>query len=132
MKLTNKTEYALLALLFLSRNVERRVHAEEISEKQKIPKRFLQQILLALKRARLVTSVKGRDGGYALARPAHKIAIAEVVRLFDGALAPSSSVSKYFYAPSPIETERGVLHLLREIRQMVADRLEQTTLSDVR
>ena len=107
-------------------------HADEISEKQGIPKRFLQQILLALKRARLVKAVKGKDGGYCLARPPEAISIAEVVRLFDGALAPTASVSKHFYESTPIESERGVLKLLGEIRQFVADKLERTTLQDVR
>lgn len=135
MKLTNRTEYALLALIYLARRVRQvgpgYVHADEISEAQNVPKRFLQQILHALKRARLVHSVKGKDGGYALAKPAEKITVAEVVRLFDGALAPSRSVSKYFYEPTPIEKERGMLVLLKEIRKMVADKLETVTLDQV-
>lgn len=135
MKLTNRTEYALLALIYLTRRARQRgsgyAHADEISEAQEIPKRFLQQILHALKTARIVLSVKGKDGGYALARPAEEITVAEVVRLFDGALAPSRSVSKYYYESTPIEKERGMVALLREIRKMVSDKLEQVTLSDV-
>jgi Rrf2 family cysteine metabolism transcriptional repressor len=132
MRLTTRSEYALLALVHLARHgaaVPLSVHI--IAEAQSIPPKFLEQILLTLKRARLVTSAKGQRGGYRLARPADKIALAEVIRLVDGALAPTESVSRYFYETTPIEKERKVLRVLKRIRDYISDTLEKTTLADV-
>jgi Rrf2 family transcriptional regulator, cysteine metabolism repressor len=133
MKLTLRSEYALLALLFLARSRSTEfISVDAIAKAQGIPARFLEQILAALKRARIVTSSKGQHGGYKLGRPAGKIALAEVIRLLDGALAPTESVSKYFYESTPVEKEKNLLKVFREIRDFVAKKLEGTTLADVR
>jgi Rrf2 family transcriptional regulator, cysteine metabolism repressor len=132
MKLTLRSEYGLLALLYLSRRQgQDYTSVETIAKAQGIPVRFLEQILLALRRARIVTSSKGQHGGYRLVRPAAKISLAEVIRLFDGALAPTESVSKYFYEATPIEKEKNLLKVFKGIRDYVADKLESTSLSDV-
>ena len=132
MRLTSRSEYAMLALVFLCRNESKGfVSVEAIGAAQGIPPRFLEQILLTLKRARYVRSLKGQRGGYCLARPADRITLAEVIRLIDGALAPTESVSKYFYESTPIEKERKVVRVLKEIRDFVAQRLEKTTIADV-
>ena len=132
MRLTNRSEYALLALAMLARlEPGAYVHGEEISKAQDIPRRFLQQILFALVRARIVRSVKGPRGGYCLNRPASSISLAEVVRLFEGALAPTRSASKLFYAATPIEREKKMLGVFQEMRRMAAALLEDTKLSDV-
>jgi Rrf2 family transcriptional regulator, cysteine metabolism repressor len=132
MKLTTRSEYALLALLCLARHKsDGSISGETIAQEQGIPPKFLQQILLALKRARYVHSAKGQHGGYRLAKPPSEISLAEIVRLFDGALAPTESVSKYFYEATPIEREEGLLNVFREIRDHVAQKLEKTTVADV-
>ena len=132
MRLSSRTEYALLALIYLARLEEGEfVHGQEISSKQSIPIRFLQQILFSLKQARLVKSVKGKTGGYALRRRASEISIAEVVRLFDGPLAPSRTVSKFFHEKTPIAGEKKITLLLRGIRDHIAKILENTFLSDI-
>ena len=132
MKLTARSEYALLALLYLARNTSgQAISGETIALEQGIPPKFLQQILHALKRARYVHSAKGQHGGYRLARKPEEITLAEVVRLLDGALAHVESVSKYFYESTPIEKEEGLLNVFRDIRDFVADKLEKTTLADV-
>jgi Rrf2 family protein len=132
MKLTSRSEYALLALIYLARHKsEEAVSVEKIARAQHIPPKYLEQILLALTRAKFLTSSKGQRGGYRLARPAGKIALADVIRLFDGALAPTDSVSRYFYESTPIEQEKSLIRLFKEIRDFVADKLENTTLSDV-
>jgi Rrf2 family protein len=83
-----------LALIYLARNDSADyVTAETIATAQKIPLSFLEQILLALKRARFVLSSKGQRGGFRLARAADEMSIADVIRLFDGALAPTQVVS---------------------------------------
>ena len=132
MKLTARSEYALLALVYLNRqDDEGFVSVETIALAQAIPPKYLEQILLALKRAKYLRSSKGQHGGYRLARPAGKITLAEVVRLFDGALAPTESVSEYFYESTPIEKEKRLVRVFKEIRDYVADKLEHTTVADV-
>ncbi len=132
MKLTAKSEYALIALIYLARKPGSGFHSGKmIAEKQGIPAKFLEQILLSLKRAHYVRSTKGQGGGYRLAKPASEISLAEIIRLFDGALAPTESVSKYFYESTPIEKEDKLVGVFGEIRDMVADKLENTTIADV-
>jgi len=133
MRLTSRSEYALLALIHLARQKgEAYLPVRAIAEAQGIPPLFLEQILLTLKRSRHVHSLKGQHGGYRLARPAEKITLAEIVRLFDGALAPTESASKHFHESTPIEKEKKVLRVFKQIRDYVSDTLENTTLADVR
>lgn len=87
--------------------------------------------MLALKHGKYVHSVKGQHGGYRLAKGADKISLAEVIRLFDGALAPTESVSKYFYETTPIEREKNLLRVFKKVRDQVAETLETTTIADV-
>ena len=132
MRLTSRSEYALLALVHLARHVDEGfLSVQTIAAAQEIPPRFLEQILLTLKRGRYVRSLKGQKGGYQLARPAAKITLAEIIRLIDGALAPTESVSKFFYESTPVEREKKLLGLFKEIRNYLADKLEHTTLADV-
>jgi len=132
MKLTNRSEYALLALIYLARHEpEGYLSVETIALAQGIPPKFLEQILLALKRARYVRSSKGKYGGYRLARPANEIALADVIRLFDGALAPTESVSQFFYESTTIEKEENLVRVFKEIRDYVSDKLDHTTVADV-
>ena len=132
MKLTTRSEYALLALVHLARQRPGAyVSAGEIAAAQRIPLRFLEQILASLKRSRFVKSQKGQRGGYTLGKPPAAITLAEVIRLLNGALAPTESVSTHFYEPTPIEGERLLLDVFREIRDHAADTLERTTLAHV-
>ena len=132
MKLTSRSEYALLALVYLARrDLTGYVSVETIAQAQDIPQKFLEQIMLALKNAKYVRSTKGQHGGYCLARPGDKITLAEVIRLFDGALAPTESVSRYFYESTPIEKEKLLIKVFKDIRDYVADKLEHTTIADV-
>lgn len=132
MKLTARSEYALLALIHIARsNSEQNISAESIATAQKIPAKFLEQILLSLKRARILQSSQGQHGGYKLARAAKEITLAEVVRIFDGALAPTESVSQNFYEKTPIEKEAGLIRVFKDIRDYTSNRLEHTTVADV-
>lgn len=132
MKLTRRSEYALLALIHLARaKGEAWVSVAAMAEAQGLPAKFLEQLLMALKRAGVVKSQKGPHGGYRLARPAGKISLAEVIRLLDGALAPTESVSTYFYESTPVEREKRLLRIFKEIRDFVSVKLEKTTLADV-
>src|SRR5262245_29821457 len=98
MKLSLRGEYTLRALVVLGLdhgpNV---VRIKTISEKQNIPKRFLEQILNELKSAGIVESKRGVQGGYRLALSPDQITLARVIRHMEGALAPISCVSERFY-----------------------------------
>jgi Rrf2 family cysteine metabolism transcriptional repressor len=132
MKLTTRSEYALLALLYLARHYSQDyITVETVAGAQIIPQKYLEQIMLALKRARYVRSSKGQRGGYRLAKPADAINLAEIIRLFDGALAPTDSVSEYFYGATPVEKESKLVAVLKSIRDYAAQKLESTTLADV-
>lgn len=132
MKLSARSEYACLALIDLTQNQGDGVCTiHDISARRKIPRKYLEQILLTLKRSGYLTSKIGAGGGYRLARPASQITLAEVIRLMDGALAPVGSVSRYFYQSTPLEQNTKLLALMREIRDYISDKLENTTFADM-
>ncbi len=132
MKLTSRSEYALLALIYLARNeTDDYQSVDSIAQAQGIPPKFLEQILLALKRAHFLRSTKGQHGGYQMAKSPKEISLAEIIRLFDGALAPTKSVSENFYESTPIEKEKNVVAVFKDIRDYVSEKLETTMLSDV-
>jgi Rrf2 family protein len=100
MKLSKKGEYALRSLINLGIAVEVKrslVQVSELADNEQIPVKFLEQIMQALKEAGLITSVRGKFGGYRLAKPAREITIGQVVRLIDGPLAPIGCVSQSAY-----------------------------------
>jgi Rrf2 family cysteine metabolism transcriptional repressor len=87
MKLSTKGEYGLLAMIDLALySSEGPVQSQQIAERQNIPKQYLDQLMLTLKKAGLVESSRGRQGGYVLARPARNITILEIVTALEGPL----------------------------------------------
>lgn len=132
MKLSTKSEYALLAMIDLAENHNKEyIKIQDISKRKKIPRKFLEQILLILNRAGFVKSKRGAIGGYILAKDPRKITLAEVVRLMDGALAPVGSVSTYFFEETPIKQNKNLLKVFKEIRDYIAKKMETTTLADL-
>jgi|LGVE01.1.fsa_nt_gb Rrf2 family protein len=132
MKLTRKTEYAFLALIYLAENYEKNlIKTKDIVEEKQIPQKYLEQILLQLKSSGYLKSLRGKNGGYMLAKEPSKINLAEISRLFDGPLAPSTSVSTYFYDESPLKKETKMIAVLKDIRDYTAEILENTTLADL-
>jgi Rrf2 family protein len=98
--ISQRAKYAFRALGFLARAKQGLpVQIPEIAEKQKIPKKFLEQILLELKRAGILESRRGKQGGYLLARPADDITYGEVLRLVDGPVALLPCLSLIAYRP---------------------------------
>ena len=132
MKLTARSEYSLLALVYLARQDSTAyISVDTIAQAQGIPPKFLEQLMLSLKRAHFLRSTKGQKGGYQLAKNPQDITLAEVVRLFDGALAPTESVSENFYESTPIEKEKKLTRVFKDIRDFVSQKLEKTTIADV-
>lgn len=136
MKLSVRGEYALRALQVLARDYQEDdsvVRIQEISDKQNIPKRFLEQILNDLKSAGVVESKRGVAGGYRLRRPPEKITLAEIVRHIEGPLAPVSCVSEKFYekCSCPDESRCAIRSVMKEVRDNIVKVMEQTTLADL-
>ncbi len=132
MRLSRKSEYALLALLDLARCYEKdTAKIMEVSERNGIPKKYLEQIFLQLKGAGYVRSLRGANGGYELAKAPEKISLAEIIRLIDGPLASVGSASQYFFEHTPIERSNKLLQVFKDIRNIVAEKLEKTTLDQL-
>ena len=125
MKLSRKSDYALRALFGLVANdTKAPVSIRELAETHDVPKRFLEQIMLELKSKGWVRSVPGRDGGFVLAKEPHEITMGEVVRHFDGILAPIACVSTTHYEPCSQESVCRFRRVLLDIRNYTARRME--------
>ena len=110
MKFSKKSEYGLRALLELCETYGGRVlQRHEIAERQNIPVEFLEQILLALKRAGLLASRRGVRGGYSLIKSPEEITLGQVIRILDGPLAPTGGASKTPNKSSPTGPTRPKL-----------------------
>jgi Rrf2 family protein len=135
MKLSVKGEYALRAILVLALHYpdDSLVHIPEISKKQNIPRRFLEQILNDLKSAGIVESRRGVGGGYRLRRRPERITLAEVIRHIEGPLAPVGCVSERFYAKCscPDESRCAIRSVMKEVRDAIVDVMEHVTFADL-
>jgi len=132
MKLTTKSEYSILALIYIARNESKGfIKIEEICSKCDIPKKYLELLLTILRQNRYIKTKRGASGGYKLAKPASQISVAEIIRLMDGALAATASVSKYFFSDTPLSKEKKLMKIFWEIRDFIAERLEALELSDL-
>jgi len=137
MRLSKRGEYGLRAMIILA-DVQKNsptgmIQIKEISAREKIPAKFLEQILLALKNAGLVQSKMGVGGGYYLARPSKEISLGEIVRTLDGPLAPIRCVSQMAYEPCgcPDEETCGLRMVMGDVRNAIANILDNTTLASV-
>ena len=132
MKLSTKSEYALLALIYIARNEGNGfIKVKDICKKYDISKKYLEQIFTSLKQARYIKTKIGASGGYKLAKSAKDISVAEIIRLIDGALAPTLAVSKYFFEHTPLEQEEKIMKVFKEIRNYISDKVERLKISDL-
>jgi Rrf2 family protein len=136
MKLSKRGEYALRSLINLgiAAKVERPLlRVTELAKAEDLPVKFLEQIMQQLREAGYVESVRGKHGGYRLARSAGKITLGSVVRLIDGPLAPIGCVSHSAYKPCncPDEAHCGLRMLMLDVRNAIAAILDRHTLADV-
>lgn len=134
MKLSKRGEYGLRAMVDLAGQMTPGgvVPLKAIAQREQIPAKFLEQILLALKNAGLLGSKMGIGGGYHLARPADQITLGQIVRVLDGPLAPIRCVSKMAYEPCacPDEATCGLRLVMLDVRNAISDILDHTTLAD--
>jgi Rrf2 family protein len=132
--ISQKAKYALRALVALTKVPPgESVMISEISRAQAIPKKFLEQILLELKRAGIVMSRRGRLGGYILLRSPDQVTFGEVLRLIDGPIAPLPCLSKIAYrkcADCADEASCEIRHVFARVTLATREVLDRTTLAD--
>jgi Rrf2 family protein len=133
--LSQKSRYALRALAVLAEHDDPApLSIQEIAARADAPRKFLEAILLELRKDGVLTSARGKLGGYALAAPAEEIKLSRIIRALDGPLAPIACASLYFYqpcadCPDPNAcTTRGVM---REVRDAVNEVLDARTIADL-
>jgi len=141
MRLSKRGEYGLRAMIDIAATHKEAqsstgsgmVQIKEIAQRQHIPMKFLEQILLTLKNAGLLRSRMGVGGGYYLARPPDQISLGQIIRILDGPLAPIRCVSQTAYEPCGCPDERtcGLRLIMLDVRNAIANILDQTTLADV-
>jgi len=133
--LSHKSKYALKAMLALSQEYGKGpLLISEIAAREKIPRRFLELILLELKNGGVLRSKKGKGGGYMLSAPPSRVSVGHVLRMLEGPLAPLPCVSKTAYEKCEEcvdEKTCGVRLLMKEVRDATAAILDSTSFEDV-
>jgi len=136
MKLSKRGEYALRALIDFGIAYELGrplLKIGELVEKERLPVKFLEQILTQLRGAGYIETKRGKAGGYLLAKPPKDIRLGQVIRLIDGPLAPIScvSVTAYERCTCPDEAHCGLRMLMLDVRNAIARILDRYVLGDV-
>jgi len=132
MRISHRCEYGLRALLELAKQAgEGPVRIEEIARRQTIPKKFLANLLVQLKRGGFVQSKKGPEGGYYLALPPRQIKLGEVVRFIDGPIAPIQCVSRTLGERCEIGGRCGYFPVWKRVRDAISEIVDRTTVADV-
>ena len=132
--LTQRSKYALRAMTMLAASKPGdMVLVADIAKQRKIPRKFLELILLDLKKRGLLHAKRGKNGGYSLARPANKITFGEIIRITDGPLAPLPCASLTAYRKcDDCEDEKtcGIRRIMRSVRDSSSAILDKATLAD--
>ena len=133
--LSKKAKYGLKALLLLAQHYEQGpLLISEIAQQEAIPKKFLELILLELKKQGILHSKKGKGGGYTLAKTPAMIKMGTIIRILDGPLAPLPCVSVTAYAKCQEckdEKTCGIRIVMKDVRDAIALILDSTSLDDV-
>lgn len=133
--ISKKCKYAIHALVYLAERVDQGpVHIQEISEAQKIPKKFLEAILLELRNANILSSKKGKGGGYYLHKKPEEVNLMDIHRIIDGAIAMLPCVSLNYYEPCDEcidEKSCGIRHALIQVRDETLRILSASTLREL-
>src|SRR4051812_48616970 len=130
--LSMRAKYALKALVFLAKSKDKGpVQIGDIAESQKLPRKFLEQILLELKNLRVLKSRQGKGGGYYLAKDPANVEMGRIVRVFNGplALVPCVSVTAFEKCQECLDfTNCGIRRVMKKVRDVTAEILDGTTL----
>ena len=132
MKVSQKGLYALQALMMLARRYHQgAIKIREIAYEEDLPEKFLELILLELKNARIVDSVRGAKGGYQLRRPPSEIYLSEIIRLIDGPLAPFGDANSLRELIDRDLPHRSLYMVFLQVRDAAAKILDGTSLADL-
>lgn len=132
MKLTKRGEYGLKALLALAQVYSQRtLSLRAISVQERLPAKFLEQIMMVFKRSSLVESVKGKQGGYSLSRPPEEITLGEVIRAVDGPLAPLANAREIERRIQKGDRHPGLYSILLDVRNAISEILDHKSLADI-
>jgi len=132
LKISQKGLYALQALMTLARKHEQgAIKIREIAAEGDLPEKFLELILLELKNARIVDSVRGARGGYQLRRHPSQIPLSDIIRLVDGPLAPLGDAEQLRSLIANDADHRALYEVFLAVRDAAAEILENTTIADL-
>jgi Rrf2 family transcriptional regulator, cysteine metabolism repressor len=132
MKISQKGLYALQAMMMLARHHHQgAIKIRDIAYEEDLPEKFLELILLELKNARMVESVRGAKGGYQLRREPGEIRLAEIIRLIDGPLAPFGDAEQLRVLIGRDLPHRALYQVFLDVRDAAAKILENTSLADL-
>ena len=132
MKISQKGLYALQAMMMLARHYHQgAIKIRDIAYEEGLPEKFLELILLELKNARIVDSVRGAKGGYRLRREPAGIPLSEIIRLIDGPLAPFGDAEQLRNLIDRDQSHRALYKVFLDVRDAAAKILESTTLADL-
>lgn len=132
MKISQKGLYALQAMMMLARHHNQgAIRIRDIAYEEGLPEKFLELILLELKNARIVESVRGAKGGYQLRRPPSEIHLSEIIRLIDGPLAPFGDAEQLRTRIDRDLEHRALYKVFLEVRDAAARILENTSVADI-
>ena len=132
MKVSRKSDYALRALMTLVGNYGKGpVSIRELAEKNDVPRRFLEHIMLELKSNGFVKSIPGRICGFELAKRPEEITMGQIVRFFDGLIAPIGCVSATAYEPCSQESSCRFRRIMLDIRNYSSRRMDEANLAAV-
>jgi Rrf2 family protein len=132
MKISQKGLYALQAMMMLARHHHQgAIKIRDVAYEEMLPEKFLELILLELKNARMVESVRGAKGGYQLRRNPADIHLSEIVRLIDGPLAPFGDAEQLREMIDRDLPHRALYQVFLDVRNAAARILENTTLADL-
>jgi len=132
MKISQKGLYALQAMMMLARHYNQgAIRIRDIAYEEDLPEKFLELILLELKNARIVESVRGAKGGYQLRREPSEIRLSEIIRLIDGPLAPFGDAEQLRSLIDRDREHRTLYQVFLDVRNAAARILEHTTLADI-
>ena len=132
MKISQKGLYALQAMMMLARHHHQgAIRIRDIAYEEVLPEKFLELILLELKNARMVESVRGAKGGYQLRRDPSDIVLSEIIRLIDGPLAPFGDAEHLKELIDRDLSHRSLYQVFLDVRDAAARILDHTTLADL-
>lgn len=132
MKISQKGLYALQAMMTLARKHDQgAIKIREIAAESDLPEKFLELILLELKNARMVDSVRGARGGYRLRRDPSELPLSDIIRLIDGPLAPMGDAEQLRGLIAKGGDHRALYEVFLAVRDAAAKILENTTIADI-